>query len=129
MELVSYGSVSRDFRVIAQMRKLLKRIQNQEIPEHRIDCYSVDSLESLSKDSINIKFSQNSLKMPENIEVFCPSENYPSHTDSGGISYFIGLESGLFTIGGTSYPIVPFVLYSFEDSKSHNTDFGAIMLK
>lgn len=51
------------------------------------------------------------------------------HVDDGGISYFIPLEEGVFQIGGVNYPIVPFVLYSFEDSMLHNSNFVSIMLK
>jgi len=51
------------------------------------------------------------------------------HVDYGGISYFIPLEEGIFQIGGVNYPIVPFVLYAFEDSMLHNSNFASIMLK
>ena len=129
MDLISYGSISKDFKVIAQMSKLLKRVKNKEIEQHRVDCYTVDSLSTHAKNEITEKFRENNIDTPKNMEVFYPSENYPSHIDEGGISYFIALENGKFLIEDVSYPIVPFVLYSFEDSKPHNTDFGAIMLK
>jgi hypothetical protein len=129
MDLISYGSISDDFKVIAQMSNLLKKIKKSEIKPHRLDCYSLQSLCKFAQSSIKNKFKENNLLIPENMEVFKPSENYPSHTDEGGTSYFIGLEKGNFLIGNVSYPIVPFVLYSFEDSKLHNTNFGAIMLK
>lgn len=129
MDLISYGSISKDFKVIAHLSKLLKKIKNNEIEQHRVDCYSIDSLSEYVKNIVNEKFIENNLKIPQNIEVFYPSENYPSHIDEGGISYFIGLENGNFLIENILYPIVPFVLYSFDDSKLHNTDFGAIMLK
>jgi hypothetical protein len=129
MDLISYGSISNDFKVIAQMSKLLKRVKNKEIESHRVDCYPIDTLGTNAKNEIAKKFRANNLDEPKNMEIFCPSENYPSHVDDGGKSYFIGLENGFFLIENVSYPIVPFVLYSFEDSKPHNTDFGAIMIK
>ena len=55
MELISYGSISKDFKVIAQMSKLLKRVKNKEIEQHRVDCYTVDSLSIRTKNEINQK--------------------------------------------------------------------------
>jgi hypothetical protein len=67
--------------------------------------------------------------MFESMEVFYPKENYPDHIDGGGTSYFIALEDGVFKIEGVTYNISPFVLYAFEDSKPHNSNMCAIMLK
>lgn len=130
MELISYGAVSSDFKVMAQLSKLLDKIRNGEIEKRRLDCYQFTENVSVAvSGAVRSKFDNCSLKIPTSLEVFVPSKNYPSHVDDGGISYFIGLEEGVFTISNVSYPIVPFVLYSFEDSKLHNTTFGAIMLK
>lgn len=127
MELISYGAVSSDFKIMAQMTSLLNKIKQGEIKKTRLDCYAVTSLNIT--EHINKKFEKINFPHPTNIEVFLPSKNYPSHTDEGGTSYFIALEEGIFSISGVNYPIVPFVLYAFEDSKLHNTNFGAIMLK
>ena len=129
MELISYGSISKDFKIMAQLTKILNKIKNKELEQSRIDCYSLNHIPLSVIVSINNKFEGKSLPLPKQMEIFYPSENYPSHTDDGGTSYFIGLESGNFIIENVSYPIVPFVLYAFEDSKLHNTNFAAIMLK
>lgn len=130
MDLISYGSVSKDFKIIAQLSKLLTKIKNGEIPQDRLDCYSVDkNISTNLKGEIYNKFKSSNLDIPTSSEVFLPSMNYPSHVDEGGTSYFIPLEEGRFLIENVSYLIVPFVLYAFEDSKLHNTNFGAIMLK
>lgn len=127
MEFISYGAVSSDFKVMAQMSKTLTLIKEGALPQTRVDCYELHSTNI--KYAINKKFTDCNINLPEQCEIFLPSKNYPAHTDEGGISYFIALEEGVFSISGVNYPIVPFVLYSFEDSKLHNTDFGAIMLK
>ena len=127
IELISYGSIAKDFKVMAQLTKLLAKVKNGEVTQNRVDCYNITSQSIL--DSIIIKFKDVNLDLPISSEIFLPSTNYPSHIDEGGISYFIPLEEGKFLIGGVFYPIVPFVLYAFEDSKPHNTNFGAIMLK
>lgn len=127
MDLISYGSVSKDFKVMTQLKNLLTKIKQGEIKQFRLDCYPIPSKSII--ESITRKFEVLEIPMFENIEVFCPSTNYPSHVDEGGTSYFIALENGFFLIENVNYPIVPFVLYSFEDSKLHNTNFGAIMLK
>lgn len=114
---------------MAKLAILLNKIKNKEVEQSRFDCYSLTNIPLTVMDAINTKFESKNLKLPTQIEIFCPSENYPSHTDAGGISYFIGLEGGEFSIGDVNYPIVPFVLYSFEDSMVHNTNFAAIMLK
>lgn len=130
MDLISYGSLSKDFKIMAQLTKLFNKIKNHEIKEYRVDCYEVKSHCSIPLlQSIEDKFKEKELRWSSHLEVFYPSEHYPDHIDEGGISYFIPLESGLFNIGGVSYPVVPFVLYGFEDSNPHNTDFGAIMIK
>lgn len=127
MEFISYGAVSSDFKVMVQMTSLLNKIKQGEIKERRLDCYIIPSLNII--EHINKKFESINFQHPTNVEVFIPSINYPAHTDEGGTSYFIPLEEGIFSISGVNYPIVPFVLYAFEDSKLHNTNFGAIMLK
>lgn len=127
MDLISYGSVSKDFKIMAQLTNLLSKIKQGEVKQFRLDCYAISSKSII--ESITIKFEVSGIPMFDSVEVFCPSTNYPSHIDEGGTSYFIALEKGNFLIGNVSYPIVPFVLYAFEDSKLHNTDFGAIMLK
>ncbi|AGO47547.1 hypothetical protein Phi4:1_gp014 [Cellulophaga phage phi4:1] len=129
MELISYGRITENFKTIAQLKDYFNKIKNKEIPSNRLDCYPTDKLNVKALSAIINKFTASKLDMPKDWEIFYPSDSYPSHTDEGGTSYFIGLESGNFTIGDISYPIVPYVLYSFEDSKLHNTDFGAIMLK
>jgi hypothetical protein len=129
MELISYGSISKDFKVMAQLTIILNKIKNNEIEQSRVDCYSLNQLPKSALVEIDKKFNEKNLSIPKQIEIFYPSQNYPSHTDDGGTSYFIGLESGEFLIGDVNYPIVPFVLYAFEDSKLHNTNFAAIMLK
>ena len=129
MELISYGSISNDFKIMAQLTKFLNKIKNGDIEQTRVDCYSLDTLNVSIIVKIYHKFKDKGLPNPQDMEVFYPIENYPSHTDDGGTSYFIGLESGNFIIENVSYPIVPFVLYAFEDSKLHNTNFAAIMLK
>lgn len=130
MDLISYGSLSKDFKIMAQLTKLFNKVKNKEIKEFRVDCYDIKVHCSIPVlQSIDKKFEEIGMSGPTHLEVFYPSEHYPDHVDEGGISYFIPLESGLFNIGGVSYPVVPFVLYGFEDSKPHNTDFGAIMIK
>jgi hypothetical protein len=128
-ELVSYGSISKDFKIMASLTILLNKIKNKEIEQTRVDCYGLGNIPMKVLDSINTKFENKNLNLPNQIEIFYPSQKYPSHTDDGGTSYFIALENGEFLIGDVSYPIVPFVLYSFDDSMEHNTNFAAIMLK
>lgn len=123
--LTSYGAISNDFKVIAQLKKQLQKVKSGEIIQHRVDCYKIENINALiTKFTHELK-----IDMPKNVEIFYPSDKYPAHTDEGGISYFIALESGNFYIEGVNYPIVPFVLYSFDDGRLHNTDFCAIMLK
>lgn len=130
MDLISYGSISKDFKIIAQLSKLLLKIKNEGVSQNRLDCYSIHNhISDKAQNTIYDKFTRSKLTTPESVEIFIPSVNYPSHTDEGGVSYFIPLEEGRFLIENVSYPIVPFVLYAFEDSKPHNTNFGAIMLK
>ncbi len=130
MDLISYGSISKDFKIMAQLTNLFNKIKFSDIKETRLDCYDISKHFSIAvKESIDKKFNDIKINIPTNIEVFYPSVNYPSHVDGGGISYFIPLEEGLFLIEGVNYSIVPFVLYAFEDCKLHNTNFGAIMLK
>lgn len=124
MHLTSYGMVFTDFKHIAKYRKILEKIQNGELEQTRVDCYPLEM-----SDEIRGKFSSSCLALPTEIEIFCPSDNYPSHVDEGDISYFIALESGTFTIGGVDYIITPFVLYRFFDGLLHNSDFCSIMLK
>lgn len=124
MILISYGAVSKDFKVIAQLKKQMYKVKNNEIEPHRVDCYKITD-----RTPFDTKFTDLGMTLPKNIEIFNPSDKYPSHTDDGGISYFVALESGNFYIDGITYPVVPFVLYAFDDGKLHNTDFCAVMLK
>lgn len=122
--LASYGAVSKNFAIMAKLKKELQKVKAGLTPQHRVDCYNITDILCLREKFLNLK-----IKFPENVEIFYPSENYPPHSDGGGISYFIPLESGNFYIDGISYPVVPFVLYSFDDGVLHNTNFCAIMLK
>jgi hypothetical protein len=122
--LISYGAISKDFKGIAQLKKQMFKVKNGEIEQHRVDCYKITDTKIFET-----KFTDLGVEIPREIEIFYPSEKYPSHVDGGGISYFVALESGNFYIDGITYPIVPFVLYAFDDGKLHNTDFCAIMLK
>lgn len=129
MDLISYGSVTTSFKLIAQLNGLIKKADTGEIKATRLDCFKLDLVFSHALDNaIGTKFSANGLKY-DTIELFKPTRNYPSHADEGGTSYFIPLEEGIFSIGDVNYPIVPYVLYAFEDSKLHNTNFASIMLK
>jgi hypothetical protein len=122
-----HGAVTNEFRIIAKFGNYLKQIRNGEIPNKRFDCYglghNIDLLEAMLTPGIT------NSEVLKNAEIFCPSNKYPPHADAGGISYMIPLEDGEFYIGDINYPIIPFVLYSFEDSVLHNTNFAAIMLK
>lgn len=102
------------------------KVKNGEIEQYRVDCYKIPFNETKILDT---KFTDLGIHTPKDIEIFYPSDKYPSHIDGGGISYFVPLESGDFYIDGVTYPIVPYVLYAFDDGKSHNTDFCSIMLK
>lgn len=125
ISLVSYGPVSKDFKTIAGLKKQMLKVKAGEVEQHRVDCYPF----RVNSELIN-KFNEElRISLPESFEIFYPSEKYPPHVDEGGTSYFIPLESGNFFIDGVSYPIVPFVLYGFDDGKLHNTDFCAVMLK
>ena len=126
VSLIVYGAVTEDFVIIAQLKKKMLKVKSGQVEEHRVDCYSMgDDIPHYIMD----KFERMGVPSPKGGEIFNPSEKYPPHHDRGGISYFIPLESGTFYIGGVNYPVVPFVLYAFEDSRLHNTDFCAIMLK
>lgn len=124
--LTSYGLIGPDFKTYAKLRKMLDKIKSGAVAQHKVDCYPCDELQL-----INTTFEKFGIRPPKNIEVFYPSERYPSHTDGpeGGESFFIPLESGDFLYDGVSYPIVPFVLYSFDDGRLHNTNFASIMIK
>lgn len=124
MILNSYGAITKDFKVIAKLKKYLEKINNKQLNQTRLDCYKVEE-----REVIYDLFDKLSLPVPIAIEIFKPSDNYPVHIDGGGISYFIPLESGLFFIEGVNYPIVPFVLYSFNDGMLHNSNFSSIMIK
>lgn len=126
ISLVVYGAITEDFKIMAQLKKRMISIKSGQVKEHRVDCYSGGNY---VPDYIVDKFDSIGIPSPKDVEIFNPSEKYPPHHDRGGISYFIPLESGTFYIGGVNYPVVPFVLYAFEDSRLHNTDFCAIMLK
>ena len=125
MILISYGAITEDFKDIARLKKRLKNINNKQSNEIRLDCYSFLD----DRDIICRLFEKLKLPAPLAFEIFKPSENYPPHTDGGNTSYFIPLESGTFFIGNINYPIVPFVLYSFNDGIPHNSNFCSIMLK
>lgn len=122
--LISYGAITEDFVAIAKYKKYLEKIKNGSIKQHRVDCYETRYILEVAH-----KFVALGIEVPKNVEIFWPSDNYPPHKDQGGLSYFIPLESGEFYIDNVSYPIVPFVLYAFDDGKLHNTNFAAIMLK
>ena len=124
-ELISYGAISTDFKVIANFSRILTKLK--ELKQTRLDCYQCPN--PIVNEAIAKKFEAKNLEESTIIEVFAPSKNYPMHVDYGGISYFIPLEEGIFQIGGVNYPIVPFVLYAFEDSMLHNSNFASIMLK
>lgn len=123
--LVSYGYITSSFKTIAKLKKQLDKIKNGEVNSHKLDCYKINEIPDLEAKFVN----ELKIPAPKSIEIFYPSDKYPPHTDDGGISYFVALENGNFYINNVSYPIVPFVLYAFEDSNLHNTDFCAIMLK
>lgn len=123
--LISYGQVTRDFKSIAKYKNFLKRVLKGEVPQTRLDCYNV----VIGCHEINDKFKELGWKLPTNFELFIPSDSYPPHTDkSEHFSYFIGLESGIFTIENVEYHTTPFVLYAFDSNKLHNTNFPAIMI-
>ena len=130
--LVSYGTIVKDFSFFARIRKELDKVKSGSLPQKRVDCYEITDV--TIKREINLYFSE---ELIENIsiEIFYPSTTYPSHIDSTPntrnitTSYFIAMESGEFTINDICYPIVPFVLYSFDDSKPHNSNFCSIMIK
>lgn len=127
MGLISYGAVTKSFTYMAQMAKFLRKQKNGELVETRLDCYS-----DIPRNLVNViitKFEKEKLPAPDEMELFVPTMIYPNHVDGGGMSYFIALEEGIFTIGGVNYIITPFVLYAFEDSKEHNSNFGSIMIK
>lgn len=124
VSLVSYGAITKDFKVMAGLTKRMNEIKNGKIEAHRLDCYPIGTVPD-----INRKFESIGHPQPQNMEIFMPSANYPSHVDEGGMSYFIPLEEGIFTIDDVDYMITPFVLYAFEDGKLHNTLLCAIMLK
>ncbi len=127
--LISYGKITDKFKIIAQLTNILKQIRLGNIKEFRLDCYKQD-ISPIILTEIDNKFEAIDKKYGyKEIEFFVPSKNYPSHIDDGGISYFIALEEGNFIIEDVIYKITPFVLYSFDESKPHNTNFGAIMLK
>lgn len=127
MELISYGAVTKVFKYMAQMVKFLERQKNDELIQTRLDCY--ECIPNALANVIISKFEKEGLLAPNEMELFVPSMIYPNHVDTGGMSYFIALEEGIFTIGGVNYVVTPFVLYAFEDSKEHNSNFGAIMIK
>lgn len=122
--LMVYGPVSTDFKDIAKLKNQAIKIKSGQVQQHRLDCYRLDNTRLFHE-----LFARLNIQMPENVEVFWPSDNYTAHTDEGGTSYFVPLESGFFYIDGVSYPVVPFVLYAFNDGVRHNTDFCAVMLK
>ena len=121
---VCLGTVTEKFQTIARLKKEMLRIKQGLVEQTRLDCYPYIMGSYIFK-----KFEKIGLTVPKESEIFYPSDKYPSHTDSGGTSYMIPLEQGLFTINGVSHPVIPFVLYGFDDGKLHNTDFCAIMLK
>lgn len=125
ISLTSYGAVTDDFRTIAYLKNQMSKIKSGGIASHRVDCYHLEKIPG----AIVGKLKEIGCTLTKELEVFLPSDNYPPHVDDGGQSYFIPLESGYFYIDGVNYPIVPFVLYGFDDGKLHNTDFCAIMLK
>ena len=125
ISLIVYGAVAEDFKTIAYLKNQMTKIKDGLIKKHRLDCYNLEKIPG----EIVSKLKDCKINLTQDFEVFLPSEKYPPHCDEGGISYFIPLESGTFYIGGVNYPVVPFVLYAFEDSRLHNTDFCAIMLK
>lgn len=124
VSLVCLGAVTDNFKTIAKLKKFITQINNNEIKSERLDCYNY----VIGIDVFN-KFKSLELDSPRTYEIFYPSEIYPPHKNSGGTSFFIPLESGNFWIDNISYPVLPFVLYGFEDSKLHNSDFCSIMLK
>lgn len=124
-QLISYGPISNEFRVLAKYKNYLDNMINEDkVPQHRLDCYRL----LINYNDILDRFSTLSLEKPTEVEIFQPSCNYPPHIDGDGVSYFIPLEEGVFQIEGVEYVVIPFVLYCFDDRKLHNTNFTAIML-
>jgi hypothetical protein len=127
MKLIVHGSISSNFALFARLVKIVEKIESGAIRQSgRIDCFELPTIEYqeicfILKNKFQIQ--------PSDIEIFFPSMNYPSHKDEIGTSYFIPLENGIFTIDDMSHPVVPFVLYSFDDSNLHNSDFPSIMIR
>lgn len=126
--LISYGSISKDFKIFAELRKFLVKVKSGEIKEHRLDCYPTDPLSNNIIVQIANKVADSNLGDPTNIELFYPSNDYPPHVDGEGRSCFVALERGQFYIDGVTYDVVPFVLYGFDHSLPHNTNFPSLMI-
>jgi len=121
--MISYGAISNNFAIIAKLSRLLEKVKDGSLIQSRHDCYELTDHFFLTK------FDELNIERPKAIEIFYPSQQYPPHIDKGGVSYFIPLENGNFYFDGITYPIVPFVLYAFEDGIIHNSNFCSIMLK
>lgn len=129
MELTIYGSITNKFGIFAEATYFCNNIKNDKIKQSRLNCYYKHDLPPRILKCIAEKLKLLKLETQDKIEIFYPSQNYPPHTDEGGISYFIPLEEGTFSINGVNYPVIPFILYSFEDGNPHNSNFVSIMLK
>lgn len=126
ISLICYGQVTEKFKCFAGLTNMLKNIRLGQIKQSRVDCYPIDNVPIY----LSNKIKKCKIELIEDsFEIFVPTQNYPSHVDEGGVSYFVPLEGGLFFIDGVSYPVVPFVLYGFDDGKLHNSNFGSIMIK
>lgn len=125
-KLISYGAISTNFKDFAKLKKELKKIESNEVEPHRLDCYPLEN-----KSIVNNCFERFGFKTPGFIEIFSPSDKYPLHVDSEkpSESFFIPLRGGIFTYDNIDYPVVPFVLYSFDDSVLHGSNFTSIMIR
>lgn len=131
MKLTAHGAITSDYKVISKLTNLSKKIKEGKVESYRNNCYKYNNYISnnYSECIINELFSNLKLQKPKEMEIFYSPIYVPPHTDEGKLSYFIGFEPGEFFIGGISYPIVPFVLYSFDESCLHNSNFLALMIK
>lgn len=124
-----HGALTTNFKVIAQLKKFLKKVECGDVVEYRCDCFKLDELHSLAKTEIAKTLNELCEVEQYEIELNYPMDDYQCHVDQGGISYIIPLQPGTMNINGCDVSVSPYVVYSFDDGLKHNTNFPSIMIK
>ncbi len=123
-----YGQITARFPVYVSTIKWLEKISLGQIVPTRYGCYSISSLHSELFSAIAqlLDLSLEDWKM----EVYFPDRDFPPHTDEGGISFMVPLDTWCSaTINGVTHDLKLGGVYSFNDGNPHATTGPLLMMK